>query len=145
MKPKVYSQNLESMLFRCVLDQCSANVHSGMIRLQQWSFLCLGLFFMPSFRDNLVPKCLLKQIGLRHSIKQKLFKTHLANHLNIKLIELGSILWRALKTAMDETVLLLIKLMLQITAELETIKLPMLLPCKKIYICSRGHPKRNPS
>lgn len=137
MKPKVCSQNLESLLLRSVLEHGSASRRLGTMWLvatgkpaPPWSF------FMPSCRHNLLSKCILKQIGLRHSIKQKLFKTHLADHLKIQLTELGSVLWRALKTAGDETVLLLVKLILQITAELDyQAANATSMQKRRIYIC----------
>lgn len=43
VKPKVYSQNLESMLLHFLLDKRSANVHPGMKRLEHLNFLCLSL------------------------------------------------------------------------------------------------------
>ena len=96
---QVYSQNLESLLLRSVLEQGSASRHLGTMWLIAAVKLALPWsFFMPSCRHNLISKCILKQIGLRHSTKQKLFKTQLADHLKIQLTELGSVLWRALKT-----------------------------------------------
>ena len=150
---QVYSQNLESLLLRSVLEQGSASRHLGTMWLIAAVKLALPWsFFMPSCRHNLISKCILKQIGLRHSTKQKLFKTQLADHLKIQLTELGSVLWRALKTAGDETVLLLVKLILQITAELDyqvanATSMQKRSVCVYIYIyiyvCSRGRPKRN--